>query len=165
MQLLVTDKNPHNAAANLDDRSVVTQIMDCMMILCAKANSEGHAFPYKAVYPDHGLIRWVRNDKNNFFWVMAYCYALTAEFQERFGCHHKCDNVMWGLMKIYSYEKAYVKAFMNRAMIYSHVTDVPTAYRLHMDSVWENSKVPPKWTNKQPPDWYIENETLHTPNA
>jgi hypothetical protein len=173
MNIFVTDPNPYVSAASLDDARVVKMVLESVQMICTYAHLEGHTVPYKPTHQNNGLIRWLQNDKNNFYWLMAHAYGLASEYRERYKRTHASEDVLWDLCTIYGYEKGTPIAFLNKAkslehdMDYTHIQDVFTAYRLYLDARWNKAirdhalnprKRLPKWTGVKPPDWYTVEE-------
>jgi len=175
MNIFVTDYNPYHSAANLDDSRVVKMLLESIQMLSTYAHLDGHTMKYKPTHQNNGLIRWLRNDKNNFYWLVAHAYGLKSEYTERYDRIHASEDILWEIMQIYGYQKAEPIAFLNKAankehnMDYTHIKDVATAYRIYLSARWEKAIVQhadnprkklPKWTGRLPPDWYIERKNV-----
>ena len=173
INIFVTDPDPHVCARNLDDSRVIKQMLESVQMLCTVADADGHSVPYKPTHINHPCVRWLRNHKGNFYWLVAHAYALSSEYTERFDRIHASDPVLFDLMKIYGYEKHNVLGFQNSArnkehgLDYTHIKDVFTAYRLYLDARWNKAirdhalnprKRLPRWTGKMPPSWYTVTE-------
>jgi hypothetical protein len=161
MNLLVTDKNPFNCAAHLDDASLVMQLQDVMRLISTKAMADMHLQGWVTpVHVDTPQVRWMRNSGDHFMWVLGYGYGLVAEYEERYGRSHAAEHILSRAIKIYGYDRAKPLGFINWArndalnINFDHIQDVPTAYRLYLDAVWRRARRPPRWTNKRPPDWW-----------
>jgi hypothetical protein len=182
VQIFVTSPDPDICAAALDDSRVVKQVLEGVQMLCTVAHLEGHIMPYKPSHPHNGLIRWLQNDRANVYWLIRHTMALKYEYNERFNRTHGSEEVLHDCMKIFGYDKERkVQAFINKAankehkLDFMHIQDVFTAYRLYLSARWEKAEADhdlgvllglarkprkPKWTNKLPPNWYMETQNV-----
>ena len=166
MNIYVSDPNAFIAARNLDDTRLTESLLYSAQIIAAVAfhnkKHSKHFLDFQDVTDPS--VRWCLNDTNNFFWLIAHASGLRAEFKERFDFQPPMDGMIWDATQIFGYENPNVKMFQNRTGNFNHILDVPTAYRFHLDKIWEDMvrenkanprKRLPKWTNSHPPEWYI----------
>lgn len=58
---------------------------------------EGEQILYKVAHRHHPCVIWSMETDSNYRWLWHHCYALSLEYQHRYGKMHKTDTVMWAL--------------------------------------------------------------------
>jgi hypothetical protein len=155
VNIYVTSVSAFESARNLDDKTLTLALLDAVQLLSATAVAKkktGLAYPPADL--NDPSVRWLVNDMNNVWWMIAYTSAMRAEYNDRFQRRHAAEDILLSSINAFGYETAQVKMFQNRAEGFLHVQDVPTAYKLFLDKRWSAGKHPPKWTRSRAPEWY-----------
>lgn len=170
MNIFVTDTNPVRAAINLDDCRVIKMFLESCQLLSTVAWYQGvtEGF-YKPTHKHHPLMAWLREAPENTNWLLSHTNALMIEYRRRFGKHHASEPVRdRAFQLLWSFDTEFPTQFINCArnlaegVDFSHISDVPTAYRMYLNERWKRAiearlwnprKKLPKWTNAVKPDW------------
>ena len=171
MNIFPTDRSGFASAKALDDKRVVRQASEVVVLLGAVAALDGIPSPYKPSHqPGHDLVRWLREPEH---WRWTYDYALACNllYSQLYGRECAC------LAKLYELKKAYAAArpvegnhllparpatFANCAsskeqgLSFRHVADVHDAYRQYLNARWASDKRAPVWTGRDPPAWRVD---------
>lgn len=76
------------------DKHVVKMIVESAQLLCS-AFEPGTA-PYRRISYNHPCARWVRDNENNYKWLIQYSMWLLKEYHHRYRKRHKCtDVILW----------------------------------------------------------------------
>lgn len=177
MNLFVTDENPILCAQALDDKRIGKLLMEAnqMLSLAVKIPSRkdgrlSRAFSPEDIGPgklcagfahlNHPVSLWVRETYGNFLWAMSHAIALAGEFQHRFGKSHASDARTDYISRFSdNVAPGSRTAFQNSArnaslgIDYSWILPVTEAYREYLNSRWRTDVRPPKWTNREKPEW------------
>lgn len=155
--IYVSDPCPFTSAANLDDPMVATQILYVSRILSTIADLEGKTiFLTEPVHRDDPFVRWGRNMCKNRNWMLAYCYGLLAEYEDRFKCDHHFTKAMNALIVQYDYQKPSANEFLNRSNFAHYLKDPIEAYRCELSEIWNKRyrNRDRRWSNGRLPRWY-----------
>lgn len=162
MNLFVFDHDPWQSALWLDDVRKNKMILEAAQMLSTaiRFNDPFGTLPvYKAAYVSHPCTKWVRSSRENFGWCLTWMKALG---EQKKGTHKSLDLVD-------SFENYYHQGkfkqdqqtpFANcarnleRGVDFSHVSDVPSAYRLYMVERWKEKTVPLTWRWGEQPVWH-----------
>lgn len=98
---------------------------------------------------------WAASHRVNYKWLLNHLRAL---IDERFFRTGKLSPVSQSIARIdacasFIPEGQYKGRFPNLSLL-PWLFDVPFAYRLTLTYDWVHSPKEPKWTNREPPDWY-----------
>jgi hypothetical protein len=84
MNIFFVDTDPLVAASNLCDRHVNKMITETAQILCTNYFLEtGNHSLYKPIMPNHGSVRWARQNSENRKWLLFHLRGLLKEFDLR----------------------------------------------------------------------------------
>lgn len=178
MNIIIFDENPWQSALWLDDVRKSKFILEAAQMLSTaiRFNDPFGTLPvYKAAYVFHPCTKWVRSSRENFGWCLAWMKALG---EQKGGCLGKIkdrpcsvdhrSNTHRSLGLVDSFETYYHQGrfkqdkrtpFANcarnleRGVDFSHVSDVPSAYRLYMVERWKEKTVPLTWRWGEQPAW------------
>lgn len=168
MNLFVTDFSPKQSAINLDDKRVGKLLMEAcqMMSLGIKLNCkygyvEGPGFLTRGLsHMNHPVSLWVRETRGNFDWTYEHALHLNEEWQHRYGSSHAAgDRLPYIGENRECIPEGELQLFQNSARHNGLLVDftnepVPQSYRHYLNYRWKNDKSPPKWTNRNEPEWY-----------
>jgi hypothetical protein len=94
MNIFYIDNDPKLAAQQLaDDHVRKMQIESAQM--CSVAHWEnGSTAPYKKSHTNHPSTKWVRASIQHYRWMIQHGLEICAEFEKRYGKHHKTQDVL-----------------------------------------------------------------------
>lgn len=149
MNLFLPEETVTKSVMALDDRRLIKQILECKTML------EVAVDPNKRGYAKHPVIQYY---KDHPYFLAIYGYNACYEYWERFGRTHVYRQYFID-MKDRFYPVIYPLPFYCEGL-----KDSPNAIRTNQNTVelfrnklcakWDKDKIPPKWTNRQPPEWY-----------
>lgn len=158
MNIFTTSPDPAECAAALDDKRVVKMCLETAQMLSVWAQG-----PYKPTHVHHPCVVWAR-EARNWGWLYRHFHTLSATYNRRFGREHKswkvCAEHFSLTYRVNALDVAppplyWPNCARNTALglDFTHIEDVPTAYRAYLNARWQRDKRPPKWTNCNPPHW------------
>lgn len=159
MNIFVID--PDNIQINaemLDDKRLIKMILETAQLLSTAVNLSGGTCTYKSTHKNHPCSIWVRQHRGNYLWLLQLFTHLNNEYFYRFKKTHK------SFMYYKEYEQG--QYFLEDSKIFdTHANctkfkeepNVYAAYKMCMIDKWNNDKRKPKWSNRQPPEWYKGN--------
>lgn len=138
----------------LDDRRLVKMVLETAQLLSTAITCLGGTATYKPTHINHPDSIWTRANRANYKWLLTYFVAINDEYTYRYEREHKC------LSLLHEFE-SHIDIFPYAEQIDEHPNCTPfkelpvyEAYRINMISKWKADKWPPKWTNRNPPEWY-----------
>lgn len=170
MNILATDRDPIQAARNLADRHLRSQVGESTAIL----NDALHVLvpgggPRPPIATDDRFVRWAAADVAHYSWLWVHLDELHREHRHRFGEAHETGiEVLEALARLHPEGERKVRSW---GLVYSvgrfardrvgrktlgHVEDDVEAYRqilVWKYRVWERDGRPPTWTNRAAPEW------------
>lgn len=159
MNIFVLSRDPIEAARMLCDKHVPKMLLETAQLLCGPFPPG--AAPYKRTHFNHPCAKWVREDLENYCWLLAHGESLAEEFAFRFGKEHRsrrvvcwCEEHMNGLDVSLDAVRCSTTPFA-QAMPdeYKHHNPV-FAYRRYYVAEkgrfakWERGRPPPRWWPK-----------------
>lgn len=171
MNIFVTNKNPHLAVRDLDDRRLVKMVLETAQIICTAhiIRNTQQPIPYKATHIKHPCCVWASSDLENLFWLTDYFVEISEEYCYRFNKVHKSYTALRHLPLVdcsilYRYrDKDFDLIFQNcaanttKGLNFKRIEDTVLAYRLYLAARWElelQSGYQPKFTKRDFPEWY-----------
>jgi hypothetical protein len=151
-------------------------ILETAQLLCTELRRRGADYmPYKPTHPTHPVTLSLRND-GVLLWVEEYFVALHNEYLHRFNKNHKSFIDCWAKIHMAIGQYANIKAstdfskFANCArnpLKHLDFTDclLTIAYQLYLSARWTTDTRPPTWTNRQPPTWHQDFNSMRFPIA
>ena len=152
MQIFVTSKSPEACARVLDDKRVVKMVLESAQLLSTAMHLHGDTrAPYKPTHVNHPCSIWVRENINNYGWLLQHFLYLNYEYTQRFGRTHKCADYIdvfrsFADKNDCTYDEP--KYFVN-CSLFKEVDNVFTAYQLTLNEKWGNDKARPKWNGRE----------------
>ncbi len=95
MNIFVLDRNPKIAARYHCDKHVVKMILESTQLLSTAHHVLGDGGPYRKTHTNHPCAVWVRNNWHHYIWVRDLLVSLLAEYTDRYGKRHKCEDVLF----------------------------------------------------------------------
>lgn len=157
MNIFASSVSTKESAQALDDKRLIKMILESAQMLSTNLNLNGIKGPYKTTHQNHPCAIWTRTSHANYFWLFGHFMFLCEEYTYRFGKIHKCEQyqtVFINNSTKLNYATTERTPFPN-CTTFKHIEDTTQAYRLYLNEKWKNDKRAPKWTNRQPPDWYL----------
>jgi hypothetical protein len=164
MNLFVFDDSPWQSALWLDDIRKNKMILEAAQMLSTaiRFNDPFTGLPvYKSAYVSHPCTKWVRASRANFGWCLRWMDALGKQK----GGSHKSLGLLESFRSFYdngAFRMEDMTPFANcarnleRGVDFSHVEDVPKAYRLYMNERWKETNIPLSWRWGEKPVWYSQ---------
>lgn len=160
MNIFMPEKRIDDSVKALDDRRLIKQILECKTILDV-------AIGCKTGYQNHPVVKHYKYYPK---FVILYASCACEEYYHRFGRLHKLNVYFDNIWKQYADEfNNTVLGYFPLSAFYCEgkATD-PNCIRTTENTVelfrqklckkWDNDKIPPKWTNREPPVWYKRKE-------
>jgi len=156
VNIFILSRDPTKAAQALCDKHVPKMLMEAAQMLCS-VFPEGVP-PYGRTHYNHCCTRWVRENWQNYLWLLHYGLALEQEYFFRFKKNHIVSGWVvrwcerhWCEVAPASVEikppDSFAQAMPDQ---YKHRNPV-TAYRRYYKAEkarfakWEKGRKPPKW--------------------
>jgi hypothetical protein len=163
MNIFYTSANPDIAALHLDDKRLNKMQVETAQLLCSAAIINGAPptrVPYKLAYKNHPCTLWAAKTNNNFNWLQCYLRALNHEWWKRgFNAHATSAielNQFVGYFEVgYFTSPPKLVADKARGFDCGHIENIHEAYQLYLNCKWNTDSRAPKWTNRNPPAFYI----------
>lgn len=159
MNIFMSSISIGDSVADLDDKRLLKQIIECKTILTIILENK------KGGYANHPVTKYYW-DKPHF--VAYYGAKACKEYTYRFGKIHQyepffleemenlkglCDN-----MPIYQINAIYVEGAANKPGSIRATEYTKTLFRHKLINKWATDKIPPKWTKRECPDWAKEKD-------
>ena len=94
MNIFVLDWNPKLCAQYHNDKHVVKMILETAQLLCGAHWATGGEAPYKLSHKNHPCSVWVREDLQNYIWLVDLGFNLCQEYTYRYGKRHKTQDII-----------------------------------------------------------------------
>lgn len=117
------------------------------------AKSSGLPFKTKA-WQNHPSCLWVKESSENYKWLLLHLAIMISELAYRKGTNHSMSSNLGRLQEGIRYLPLGPLTPFANCTPYKTVSDPIEAYRLCMVYKWEHDGKAPKWTKREPPDWY-----------
>lgn len=149
MNLFLPEETISLSVSALDDKRLIKQILECKTILdvALDENKKGYAkHPVVAYYKDYPSF------------VALYGGIACEEYMERFGngYHQFYDYFMrWVERLPDEFPKPfYCEGEKTDPNCIRTTENTVELFRAKLCKKWNNDKYTPKWTNREPPEWY-----------
>lgn len=157
MNLFLPENTVYKSVRALDDKRLIKQILECKTILDVALDEN------KKGYAKHPVVKYYKD----YPWYVAdYAVEACVAYAERFGKSHNLSGWLWDKMVElsllpHSYPKPfYCEGAKTDTNCIRTTENTVELFRNKLCKKWDNDKYPPKWTNRQPPEWY-KNDTIH----
>ncbi len=164
MNIFVTDISPVKSAEALDDKRLIKMVLESAQLLSTSIFVHSHivhAQIYKPTHLKHPCTLWACKTSANWQWLFDHLVALCIEYTRRYNRAHKTSGILSHLTELkFHIEEGPMTDFVNctssesMKVDFRNISNVQEAYRLYLASKWNYDKLPPKWTNRQAPNWY-----------
>lgn len=162
MNIFVVSSDPYECSLILDDRRLNKMILETAQILSTAAHLNGAKTTYKPTHKNHPCVRWATKERSNYYWLWVYFCHLDLEYKHRFNKVHKSSELIEELQNsMYFIEDTKsMDEFPNctvnkeKGISFKHVENVHDAYKMYLNARWKTDKIKPKWTNRNPPEFY-----------
>lgn len=171
MNIFITDYDPFISSQHLDDLRLNKMILETAQMLCTAYRlfyNDNPEVLYKDTHVNHPCSIWARRCLNNFFYLHAYWELLNKERSHRFPnkkphlSYTKLNDIFLNkinrdkfsrnlYLKV-KYNSIYVNFDFNCTEYKQYKT--PYAYKRQLIKKWLNDIKPPKWTNREIPDFF-----------
>ena len=159
MNLFLPEETIYDSVRALDDRRLIKQILECKTILDVALNET------KKGYAKHPVVVYY---KDNPRFAADYAFACLNEYYDRFHKEHTMLKPIWDMYififdnQIYDIQRPTTKHFYCEGAktdpnCIRTTENTIELFRNKLCKKWDNDKYPPKWTNRQPPEWYKSN--------
>jgi len=161
MNLFVLSESPWESALWLDDVRKNKMILESAQMLSTaiRYNNPFSDLPvYKMTHVSHPCSKWVRASRSNFGWCLRWMDALGKQK----GGRHKSLQLLESFNSYYDngyFRQEDQTPFVNcarnleRGVDFSHLEDVPKAYRLYMVERWKETNISLSWRWGEEPLW------------
>jgi len=171
VNIFPTSNSPWASAEALDDKRLVRQASEAVIILSTACAVLDLPAPYGVHQPEHGLIQWLAADPRQWLWGWHYALACNLLYTKTYG--RRCvseqyldamiadHRVRFGRMEWCKRDKPPAFTFHNAAsnqalgLDFRDVPDTLEAYRLYLSARWLLDKRPPVWTGRPMPGWRV----------
>lgn len=99
MNIFVLDDDPRKAARMLNNKHVIKMSLESVQILCSI--HEPGTVPYRRTHYNHPCVKWAREYKDNYLWLMEHTEELFLEYTRRYKKVHKSSFVFSSLPKLH----------------------------------------------------------------
>lgn len=149
MNLFMPYKSVVNSVRALDDRRLVKQILECKVLLdIALGKKSGYAnHPVSVHYKEHP----------NF--LRDYALAACSEYSHRFGKVHTYQDEFYRTLTLIEKDVPVLYAAGSKGSANCVRDTSEKVYEMFQQKLiekWDNDRVPPKWTNREKPEFYKE---------
>lgn len=175
MNIFPTHRDPFKAAEALDDKRIVRQASEVVIMLGGVMPLMGMASPYAVTrQPGHKLNKWLLAETDNFRWTMEYAYACNVLYRQIYGRANACTEPLLAIRRTFIQEASRASwpvspggmiappkpaTFCNAAsnkklgLDFTSAPDTIKAYRAYLVARWGLDRRAPTWTGRQPPLW------------
>lgn len=147
MNLFMPYKSVVKSVRALDDRRLIKQILECKVLLdIALGKKSGYAnHPVSVHYKDHA-------DFLRFYGLFA-----CIEYKIRFNQSHRYEDEFCVHYREKNVPVLYAAGSKGSANCVRDTSEkVYEMFQQKLIEKWDNDKVPPKWTNRERPEFYKE---------
>lgn len=164
MNIFLTDPDPTVCAQALDNSRVVKMVLETAQLLSAaclmlKIEPDGL---YRLTHMNHPCGVFARKSLANFKWLVEHGFALSQEFEHRFGNVHASEAIITSayhqMMDAVASGRGLTPGWRTDLVLSFNCSgfdtgDVFEDYRLCMRRKWQTDKMPPKWSRRGSPAW------------
>lgn len=176
MNIFATDDCPTASAINLCDAHLRKMLIETGQIMRAVLDRHGvdkelvpltsKGTRWRVTHKNHPSTIWAGDDYQNYGWVATHALAMIAEYKRRFGKVHACSQALFDMAQPSVWMRLLPNDPSRRgldnlpmAMPDEYKTDDPVeAYRTYYISKQYTMGVAMKWTNCDPPVWFIRDK-------
>lgn len=162
MNIFYLDSNPYIAPTMMVDKHVVKMVLETAQLLSTahrlldniQPSDEADKYLYKATHINHPCAVWVRENNENYRWLLHHLVGLSSEYTYRYGKRHK-SSLLYGWL-VFPPENIKIGEFtqppscMDKQYIISD--DPITNYRNYYK--YGKSYIH-KWTKRDVPEWIL----------
>ena len=96
MNIFFLSTTPIEAATMSCDRHCVKMILESCQMLSTGLRRQGYQGDdvYGATHRNHPSTLWVGDTRQNYQWLIQYCFALCEEYTHRYGKIHKSERIL-----------------------------------------------------------------------
>lgn len=153
MNIFVLSKEPQIAAQCQIDKHVVKMSLESAQLLCSPFR-QGVA-PYKRTHYNHPCAIWLRTSIENYKWLLDHAFALTDEYNFRYGKHHKSKEVIAWCADNYKKLDLPSKGLTPFALAMPDQYKVEDPILSYRNYYRGDKKEMATWKVRQPPDWWF----------
>lgn len=172
MNIFPTHPDAFDSALALDDKRLVRQASEVVVLLGNVAALQGIPSPYKPhPTPNHPLVKWLLEDPHNWRWTASYAHACNLLYRDTYGRECVCLSKLRDLRAAHTAHYraqhgdarwmgearpiVFCNAASNKALRldFTHVEDVHDAYRQYLNARWAGDKRAAVWSKRSPPIW------------
>lgn len=172
MNIFPTHADPFKAAKALDDKRIVRQASEVVIMLGGVLPLLDLPSPYKVTrQPGHKLNKWLLASSDNFRWTAEYAYACNLIYREVYGKTCVCAAELLKIRETFTRGAGragvpggmllppkpteFCNAARHKAMglDFTHMPDPVAAYQAYLRARWERDTRPPTWTGRKAPSW------------
>ena len=155
MNLFLPEKTVYDSVRALDDRRLIKQILECKTILDVALDET------KKGYAKHPVVAYYKDYPS---FVADYGFTATVEYNRRFCKNHSLYS--WFVITarnikceaIFGYHEEpkpfYCEGSKTDLNCIRTTENTIELFRNKLCKKWDNDRYPPKWTNRQAPEWY-----------
>lgn len=145
----------------LDDKRLVKQILECKQIYDVRFNKTGYA--------NHPVVKFYKYYP---FFLIRYGVEACHEYRHRFNKDHKYapfftslffDNIQNVREADWEVPMYYAEGPINSPTCVRTTTNVAERFQAKLIKKWNNDKHKPKWTNREPPEFFTEKHAYWIP--
>lgn len=172
MNIFPTHADPFKAAQALDDKRIVRQASEVVIMLGGVLPLLDLPSPYKATrQPGHKLNKWLLASADNFRWAAEYAYACNLLYRKIYGKTCVCAAELLKIRETFTRHAGrqgvvgnmlqpprpaeFCNAARHRAMglDFTGIPDVLEAYRQYLNARWTTDARAPTWQGRERPRW------------
>lgn len=176
MNLFTTSDNPQECAKNLDDVLLKVTIVESAQMLSTAINCNDNIKEKPTnIYKSHNANeihnKWVRASKSNYKWTVMYLMACLNEYYFRFGKVHDTTNIAqyfslyenyFPLIDMAPFPRQFAQKYENYDYLMG-ISNIFQAYKEYLITKWNIETLKgkqPKWTNREKPIFYQNDENV-----
>jgi hypothetical protein len=159
VNIFVTDPDPVLSAQALDDLRLNKMILESAQMLSDAIHDHAKDLA-PLVYKrsrnfNHPCTIWVRESRENYFWLLTHCIALIFEKLYRTWKPHRSITLIDTFREALFLMPAKPGTEFVNCSFHREIESVYTAYRQTLLEKWITSRVKESfsWTRRAPPDW------------
>lgn len=160
MNIFATDDDPYVSANNLDDLRLSKMVLESAQLLSTACYLKGvrDDYLYKPTHVGHPCTQWLLESRKNVSWLLDHATSMVKiKLIATSNIHSSVVPLSVSIKYIDKFPDIDRTPFRNCTSLKSHEydhLDVFTKYKIAMIMKWSTDLVPPKWKNRQPPDWW-----------
>lgn len=164
MNIFVLDTDPCKCATYHCDKHVVKMILEYAQLLCTAHHELGYNGVteqrvdelYKPTHKNHPCAKWVRESRQNYYWLYTLFSSLLIEFYRRRGKDHATRRLHSLLsMPPDNIPDSYLTPFAQAMPEHFKHNDAVSAYR-HYYNVDKRYMARWNWPNTNTPYWWVD---------